>query len=93
MTCSSLRRRNGRYGTYAKTVKQSHVEYVANEVVGTYQTPKGEVMRVVFRVSDNDLAFKYSLEQNGGGTLCHRRAYWLQVPDPYHDLLTPQATP
>ncbi|HHU97547.1 MAG: glycoside hydrolase family 97 catalytic domain-containing protein [Bacteroidota bacterium] len=82
--------------TYSlKTVKQSHVEYVANEVVGTYQTPKGEVMRVVFRVSDNDLAFKYSLEQNGETARCviEKELTGFKFPTFTTTFLTPQATP
>lgn len=82
--------------TYSlKTVKQSHVEYVANEVVGTYQTPKGEVMRVVFRVSNNDLAFKYFLEQNGETARCviEKELTGFKFPTFTTTFLTPQATP
>lgn len=43
------------------TIKKSKIHYVANEVIFTFKKDTNTVFDVVFRVSNNDLAFKYKL--------------------------------
>lgn len=43
------------------TIKKSKVHYVANEAIFTFKKDTNTVFDVVFRVSNNDLAFKYKL--------------------------------
>ncbi len=42
-------------------IKQSKVHYVANETVFSFTKNKESVIDVIFRVSDNDVAFKYKV--------------------------------
>lgn len=82
--------------TYSlKSIKQSHVRYKANEGVGTYRTHKGEEISVVFRVSNNDVAFKYTLAQNGETARCvvEKELTGFKFPSYTTTFLTPQATP
>lgn len=76
-------------------IKQSHIEYLANEVVGTYQTPQGEKIMVTFRVSNSDIAFKYALAQNGETARCiiEKELTGFKFPQQTTTFLTPQATP
>lgn len=43
------------------TIKKSKIHYVANEAIFTFKKDTNTVFDVVFRVSNNDLAFKYKL--------------------------------
>jgi hypothetical protein len=75
--------------------KKSHVNYVANEVVLSYETPKKEKLDIVFRVSNNDIALKYRLAQNGDTARCviERELTGFNFPQFTTTFLTPQATP
>ena len=46
-------------------IKQSEVHYRANELSVTLRDREGRTFDVVFRVSDNDLAFRYELPRYG----------------------------
>ncbi len=76
-------------------IKQSHVEYRANEVVATYQTPQGEKITITFHVGNNDIAFKYTLAQNGETARCivEKELTGFKFPQQTTTFLTPQATP
>lgn len=76
-------------------IKKSHVNYVANEVVFSYETPKKEKLDIVFRVSNHDIALKYRLAQNGDTARCtiERELTGFNFPQFTTTFLTPQATP
>lgn len=76
-------------------IKKSHVEYLANEVVSTYQTPQEEKISVTFQVSNNDIAFKYTLAQNDETARCiiEKELTGFKFPLYTTTFLTPQATP
>jgi hypothetical protein len=78
-----------------KTAKQSRVNYLAKEVVATYETPRKEKISIIFRVSNNDVAFKYALAQNGETARCiiEKESTGFNFPPYTTTFLTPQATP
>lgn len=78
-----------------KKIKKSKVNYQANELIATYQTPKNEKISVVFRVSNNDVAIKYLLSQNGEPAQCiiQQELTGFKFPQFTTTFLTPQATP
>ncbi len=78
-----------------KTTKQSQINYLANEVMATYETPRKEKISIVFRVSNNDIAFKYALVQNGETARCiiEKELTGFKFPQYTTTFLTPQATP
>jgi Glycoside hydrolase 97. len=76
-------------------IKKSRVEYLANEVISTYETSQKEKISVTFRVSNNDIAFNYSLAQNGETARCiiEKELTGFKFPQYTTTFLTPQATP
>ena len=49
--------------TYTQSrIKASEIHYVANEQIATLTNPKGQKLDVQFRVSNNDVAFRYLLQ-------------------------------
>lgn len=44
-----------------RSTKASHSDYIANELTLTYNNPKSQVLEITFRVSDDDVAFRYNL--------------------------------
>ena len=48
-----------------RTTKTSSVDYEANQLSLVYTDAKGTPMKVIFNVSDNDVAFCYSFERKG----------------------------
>ncbi len=42
-----------------RQVKQSHMHYVANQCIVEFENAQKQKMSIVFRVSDNDIAFRY----------------------------------
>lgn len=79
----------------ARTIKQSHVEYLANEVVSIWRTPQDEKISITFHVGNNDIAFKYALAQNGETARCiiEKELTGFKFPQYTTTFLTPQATP
>lgn len=47
----------------SKKLKKSEINYKAQELTCTFSNEKGQKMDVVFRVSNNDIAFKYHLQK------------------------------
>lgn len=76
-------------------IKQTEVHYLANEVILNYETQKKEKMSLVMRVSNNDIALKYTLAQNGETARCiiQKEMTGFKFPDFTTTFLTPQATP
>lgn len=51
-------------------IKASQIHYQANELVCNFENPKGQKIDIIFRVSDNDVAFRYILpRQDGKGSV------------------------
>lgn len=51
-------------------IKTSQIHYRANELICSFENPKGQKMNVTFRIGNNDVAFRYSLpRQNGKGSV------------------------
>lgn len=78
-----------------KKIKKSHITCQATQVVSTYETPKKEKISVIFHVSNNDIAFKYALAQNGETACCiiKKELSGFKFPQFTTTFLTPQATP
>lgn len=76
-------------------IKKREVSYEANEVTATYQTPAKEKISVIFQVSNNNVAFKYTLAQNGETARCviEKELTGFNFPSFTTTFLTPQATP
>lgn len=81
-------------GSYSlKNIKKSHVEYKANEMTCTFCNEDGaKVLDVVFRVSDNDIAFRYKVYANRGRLSClvESEATGYTFPDGTTTFLCPQ---
>jgi hypothetical protein len=76
-------------------IKTSKVHYVANELVATYQNDKKQQFDIVFRVSNNDIGFKYAFRQYGetASLIIEKEASGFDFPQQTTTFLTPQATP
>ncbi len=76
-------------------IKRKQVHYQANELVLTYENSKKEKMSITFNVSNNDVAFKYSLAQNGETARCiiEKELTGFDFPSFTTTFLTPQASP
>ena len=76
-------------------IKKSNVTYNANEVTATFKTEHDEKISLIFRVSNNDIAFKYALSQNGETARCiiEKELTGFNFPSFTTTFLTPQAPP
>jgi len=76
-------------------IKKSNISYKANEVICSYETPQKEKINIIFRVSNNDIAFKYTLAQNGETARCiiEKELSGFKFPSFTTTFFTPQATP
>ncbi len=76
-------------------IKKSRVDYHAHEMTATYETAKKEKISVVFQVSNNNIAFKYQLAQNGETARCtvEKELSGFKFPKFTTTFLTPQASP
>ena len=80
--------------------KTSHSDYVANEMTATLKNDEKRVLQVTFRVSDNDVAFRYSIavehperEADLNRTLIYGEASSFNFPDNTTTYLCPMAAP
>ena len=75
------------------TIKTSKVNYKANVGVYTFQNPRGNKVDVEFRVSDNDIAFRYILPREGeaGGVRIFQESTAFKLPQGSVSFLTPQS--
>lgn len=81
---------------YTQTrVKKSSIRYVANELTCTFENAQKKSMQVVFRVSNNDIAFRYLLPQYGETACCivEGEVTGFKFPTFTTTFLTPQAPP
>lgn len=82
--------------TYSlSTIKRSRVHYVANEAVFSFAHQGKVVYDVVFRISDQDVAFKYRLYPQGETLSCvvGRETTGFAFPDGTTTFLCPQSKP
>lgn len=82
--------------TYSeKKIKKSEVHYNANELVCSFENENKQRIDVIFRVSNNDIAFRYFLPQIGNTSCCiiEKEVSGFKFPSYTTTFLTPQATP
>ena len=73
--------------------KRSEVDYKANELTVTLENGQGKAVDVTFRVSDNDIAFRYEMPRYGetGSIVIEREATGFDFPPYTTTFLTPQS--
>lgn len=73
--------------------KVSDVHYVANELKVTLKNARGRRMSIAFRVSDNDIAFRYELPKQGetGSVRIMKETTGFDFPTYTTTFLTPQS--
>lgn len=78
-----------------RTTKKSNIEYAANRVVTTYQNAQGYEMSIEIQVSDNNIAFRYSMprKDNRGGIRVMKEATAFTFAETASSFLCPQAPP
>ena len=76
-----------------ETIKASVVNYKANVSVYTFQNAEGKKVDVEFRVSNNDIAFRYLLPREGapGGVRIFEETTAFKLPQGTVSFLTPQS--
>ena len=76
-------------------IKKSTVNYHANELTVTFQNADRQPLDVTFRVSNNDLAFRYELPRYGdtGSIVIRREATGFDFPSYTTTFLAPQSDP
>lgn len=76
-----------------ETIKKSHVDYRANEMRCTFETAQGRHFDAVFRVSDNDVAFRYEIpkETETGSIYIDAETTGFRLPEYTTTFLTPQS--
>lgn len=71
--------------------KTSDVRYVANELTASYENANGDRLEVVFRVSDNDVAFRYGISgEDKRRIVVERETTGFNLPDDATAFVTPQ---
>jgi len=75
--------------------KISQVDYKANEGVFSFVNPNQDTLKVIFRVSNNDIAFCYRLIAKDRNTMAkiYEEATGFNLPDHSTTFITPQSTP
>jgi len=77
------------------SIKQSKVRYVANEAVCSFTQQGKTIYDVIFRISNNDVAFKYKIYPQGETLSCvvKQEATGFVFPDGTTTFLCPQSKP
>ena len=77
------------------SIKKSKVHYVANEAVFSFTQQGKTIYDVIFRVSNNDVAFKYKIYPQGETLSCvvKKEATGFAFPDGTTTFLCPQSKP
>ena len=77
------------------SIKQSKVRYVANEAVFSFTQQEKTIYDVIFRISNNDVAFKYKMYPQGETLSCvvKQEATGFAFPDGTTTFLCPQSKP
>lgn len=84
--------------TYDMTrTKTSRVHYQANQATLTFMTPRGLEMQVTFNVSNNDIAFRYTLprpkNEEPKSAIIYTELTSFNLPDATTTFLSPQCPP
>lgn len=76
-------------------IKRRHVHYEANEVICQLESKANQRLNVIFRVSNNDIAFSYHVPQVGeqSNLLIREEVSGFRFPSIATTFLTPQAPP
>ena len=74
-------------------IKQSAIRYQANEVTCSFENIRKQKMDITFRVSNNDVAFRYTLHKAGetGSVVVKDEATGFCFPEQTTTFLTPQS--
>ena len=74
-------------------IKQSEIHYQANELVCSFENIRKQKMDITFRVSDNDVAFRYTLHRHHdtGCVVVKDEATGFRFPEQTTTFLTPQS--
>lgn len=74
-------------------IKASKIHYQANELVCAFANAKGQKMDVIFRVSNNDVAFRYTLPRQGerGSLVVNSEATGFRFPEQTTTFMCPQS--
>lgn len=74
-------------------IKVSQVHYTANELVCSFANAAGQKMDVTFRVSNNDVAFRYTLPRQGerGSVTVNQETTGFRFPQQTTTFLCPQS--
>ena len=77
------------------TIKQSKVNYVANEVVCTFEKDGKVIYDIIFRVSNRDVAFKYRMypQRETRSCIVQEEVTAFQLPEGTTTFLCPQVKP
>jgi Glycoside hydrolase 97/Glycosyl-hydrolase 97 N-terminal/Glycosyl-hydrolase 97 C-terminal, oligomerisation len=80
--------------TQAK-IKKSQVHYVANQLTCSFENAKQHSMKIIFRVSNNDIAFRYELAPMGQRYACvvEKEATGYKFPVATTTFLSPMMAP
>lgn len=75
------------------TIKQSKVDYEAEQYIATLEQGGKEVLDIEFRVSNRDVAYRYNLRPNGDNlcAIVSEEQSTFQLPEGTTAFLTPQA--
>ena len=78
-----------------RNIKQSHVDYEATEAVVSYEQDGQNVMDIIFRVSNRDVAFRYKVYPKKEARVCvvERETSGFVLPDGTTTFLCPQSKP
>ena len=92
----TLNAKNGRSidTTYVQTrIKKSNIHYKANELTCSFTNAKGQKMDIIFRVSANDVAFRYAVPRQGetGSIVINEEATGFRLPTGTTTFLSPQS--
>lgn len=82
--------------TYSEPkIKKSNVSYLANELICSFENPKKNRLEVIFRVSNNNIAFRYLVPQTGeaANLIIDDELSGYNFPPATTTFLTPQALP
>jgi len=76
-------------------IKTSKVRYLANELSAEFENAKKNKLKVIFRVSNNNIAFRYHIPQTGekANFTIEEELSGYKFPVQTTTFLTPQATP
>lgn len=93
MTLESWKQENKNIDYKVNRIKKSHVSKTANDVIFTFKNKDGRHMDVEFVLTDNDVAFRYTIphEQDTGSIRVMNEATGFALPLGSTAFLTPQS--